>query len=220
VYGTARKNPEIITQIFGAVSNKTRTAIPWIAGKREHSMNTRRYRQRTVRYLAAVSSLTLAIGLQAFAESPIEQPISVATMPAVELDPRVALAGCTDSRCGDETAEGKAVCCPKRVTKEEKKHCWNVKSERICIPRFRFQCNWKKHSKNCDCGDTCYSNRGDCPPKGGRVRCIKVLEKHEYTCEECSYAWEVKYVRTGKGCCRSSGQDCPLCGCASTKANP
>lgn len=176
----------------------------------------------TFRLLAMASCLTFAIGLPVFAVSQIELPKSIepaATLDAKH-DQKITSAGYSDSWCGDsccdgETASGKAVCCSKRVTKEVKKHCWKVKSEMICIPGFRFQCNWKKRSsKSCDCGDTCCSNVSctDCPPKCGRVRCINVLEKHEYTCEKCGYEWEVKCVRTDKSCSRSGGDDCPSCG--------
>ncbi len=173
--------------------------------------------------LTTASCLTLAIGLQAFAKSQLAQPNSItpdATL-AVEHDQNVTQAGYSDSCCGDsccagETASGRVVCYPKRVTKEVKKHCWKVKSEMICIPGFRFQCNWKKRGKSCDYGDTCGASGTctDCPRKCGRVRCINVLEKHEYTCEKCGYEWEVKCVHCANNRRRSEGCDCPSCGAA------
>ncbi|NOZ40443.1 MAG: hypothetical protein GXP24_09485 [Planctomycetes bacterium] len=170
----------------------------------------------TLPMLTIVSCLTLALGVPAFSEPQLEQPSSIArdAALAIETDQNVMPAGCTGSCGSGETASGRAVCCPKRVTKEVKKQCWKVKSERICIPSFRFQCNWWKRGKSRDGGDTCCSSSSctDCPPKCGHVRCINVLEKHETTCEECGYEWEFKCVRTGKGgCC---GDDCPSCGCA------
>ncbi len=179
----------------------------------------------TLRLLTTMSCLTLAIGVQAFAEPQLEQPSTIAagSAPVVERDLNVTPAGCADSCCGGsccggETASDKAVCCPRRVTEDVKKHCWKVKSEVVCIPGFRFECNWKKRCKNkcgCDCGDSCCSSGSccDCPPTCGRVRCIKVLEKHETTCEKCGYEWEVKCIGSGNGgCC------CPSCGCASVEA--
>ena len=173
--------------------------------------------------LSAASCLSLLIGIHAFAESPRQQPDAVATASGGETvvaqDADVTPAGCTDSCCGSGNCCGEAVCCPKRVTEEVKKHCWIVKPELICIPGFRFQCNWRSHRSNVPCDDCCTTDNGcrDCaPPKGGRVRCINVLEKHEYTCEECGYEWEVKCVRTRKGCCRGKEDcRCPSCGCKS-----
>jgi len=73
----------------------------------------------TLRLLATASCLTLVIGLQAFAETQLEQPNSIAldTAPIVKRDQQVSPVGYTDSCCGDETASGRAVCCPKRVMK-------------------------------------------------------------------------------------------------------
>ncbi len=176
-------------------------------------MNSIYFTKATLRVLVVVSCLTLMIGLQVVAHAQLVQPASVATNLTPVQDSKVMLAGCTDSCCRCETASGKAVCCPRRVTEEVKKHCWKVKSEMICIPSFRFRCNWKKRAKNCDCGDGCCAggNCTDCPPKCGRVRCINVLEKHEYTCEKCGYEWDVKCVRSGKKCCPVGGCDCPSC---------
>ncbi len=183
-------------------------------------------RRTTLPVLTTFSCFTLALSLQAFAQPQLEQPLSItpgttpAATPVVKQDQKVTATGCTDSCCcgtdsccGSENASSKAVCCPKRVTVDVKKHCWNVKNETICIPGFRFQCNWRNRcKKGCDCGDACcFSGTNcDCPPKGGRVRCIRVLEKHETTCEKCGYEWEVKSISTGTGgCC---GGDCPSCG--------
>ena len=189
-------------------------------------------RRITLHLLAISTCFTLALSLQASSESQLAQPLSIVpgTIPAtklvqlVERDAKVTPTGCADSCCGGadsccggKTVSGKAICCPKRTTVEVKKHCWNVKNETICIPGFRFQCNWKKRcKKGCDCGDTCCTSSTDCdcPPKCGRVRCIKVLEKHEYTCEQCGYEWEVKSVSTGKDRCCGGSCDCPSCGCA------
>ncbi len=158
---------------------------------------------------------------------------------ALEQDAQVTPTGCTDACCEPSCSAadgccgngsgchgsccGKAVCCPKKVIAEVKKHCWKVTPKMVCIPGFRFQCNWR-HPKGsggdacCDTctGDDCCSSGSCCagaPPKCGRVRCINVLEKHEYKCEECGYEWEVKCVRSGQGRYRGKrGNCCPGCG--------
>ena len=209
-------------------------------------MNTIRLRNLILSRIAMASCLSLTASLQGFAELQLAQPNSVvngtAPMPpaAMEQVQKIIPAGCTDdclddSRCSNGCCNGDccgrccgtAVCCPKRVTQEVKKHCWKVKSEMICIPSFRFQCNWnlmKSSKSSCDtcCGDSCIDNECgcDCLPNCGRVRCINVLEKHEYTCQECGYEWEVKCVCSGKGCNSNGCCDCPSCGgdgcCTST----
>lgn len=122
---------------------------------------------------------------------------------------------CQGSGCGKCCCCCKAVCCPKCVTEEVKKHCWLVKSELVCIPRFQFNlfANFCKYGNN-DCGDCCSNGCCRCTsPSCGRVRCINVLEKHEYTCKECGYEWDVKCVRTGGVRCCGERCSCPSCGC-------
>lgn len=199
-------------------------------------MSKKSLRIANLQLLTIATGLSLAIGLQAFAESQLEQPRSVANGVAsistvvVDQAQGVTPAGCTDSCCGGGeccvsdccgSCCGEAVCCPNRVTEEVKKHCWKVKYENVCIPGFRFECNWvKKRNNGCDCGDTCCSSGSCGTPTCGRVRCIKVLEKHEYTCDKCGYEWEVKCVRSGNNCNGDGGCCCPKCGiggcCAST----
>lgn len=137
---------------------------------------------------------------------------------SIQQDAQVEQTGCTDSCCGApscSTSCCKAVCCPKKVTEEVKKHCWCVKAKQICIPKWQFSLNFGTcNKKNVDCGDCCSSGTCcDCPPPAcGRVRCINVLEKHEYKCEECGYEWEVKCVRAGRKTCSCDGCSCPSCG--------
>ncbi|MGI9427554.1 MAG: hypothetical protein ACR2NM_02770 [Bythopirellula sp.] len=195
--------------------------------------------------LAGACCLSLTIAWQSMAASQIEQPSSVdasltESTEVAEQDAAVTPAGCCDGgtgcqggSCGNNGCCGSGccepVCCPKKVTEEVKKHCWKVQPEMICIPGFRFECNWGKH-KSCQsngccgdsccsdtcCGDSCCGERCGCKDPGtptcGRVRCVNVLEKHEYTCEECGYEWEVKCIRTGKGCCPCGNGCCPSCG--------
>ena len=211
--------------------------------------------QLAFRAMAIAGCISLVLGIQAFAEPQLQQRYLVsvgehAQETLAEQDTEVHPTGCTDSCCGGGDrckksccdggcCNGKnccceAVCCPKRITEEVKKNCWLVKPELVCIPGFRFQCNWNR-DKSCNrgnCYDTCTGGEGGCskgsccecaPPTCGRVRCVNVLEKHEYKCEECGYAWEAKCVRTSNGCCRSKGGcNCPSCGskngcCADSK---
>lgn len=196
--------------------------------------------QRLTRQLISASCLSLLVAWQAFAAEPIQQPNSLetdleaATAIATQ-DTAVTPAGCCDGGCDSGCKKRgcsngncccEAVCCPKKVTEEVKKHCWKVESKMVCIPGYSFECNWRKNScckGSCGCDDTCCSNGScnDCgTPTCGRVRCINVLEKHEYTCEECGYEWDVKRVRKGNSRCKSGCCDCPSCGaggcCAST----
>lgn len=155
---------------------------------------------------------------------PASAPLSAIGETPLKHDANVAPAGCDGDCCGDSCCSGgscgkcscctKAICCPKCVTEEVKKHCWLVKPKMICIPRFQFNL-FSHHSAKADvcCGDGC-TCEACCqrPAPCGRVRCINVLEKHEYKCEECGYEWEIKCVRTGntRSCCK--GCSCPSCG--------
>lgn len=207
------------------------------------------------RQLAVAACLSMLVTWQASALEKLQQPSSIDTgvesTLETEQDSAVEPAGCCDDNCdsccgNDQGCCGnksgsccqsncccKAVCCPKKVTEEVKKHCWLVKPELVCIPGFRFECNWGKSkcgkkSGGCDtcCGDSCCGEGKCCcndpgKPTCGRVRCIHVLEKHEYKCEECGYEWDVKCIRTGRGrsCCGKNGCSCPSCGCASKEAS-
>jgi|GEM_PF-4488639 len=204
--------------------------------------------QTAFHLLVGASCLSLALGMQAFAQPQLQHPQSIAKDAALVQDQGVTPAGCcepgcsvSDGCCGNEGGCNRCcnqyACCPKKVTEEVKKHYWEVKNKMICIPGFRFECNWNKDKccqQGCGCGDTCCSDTccssrccaNSCEkcrcsdpgkPTCGRVRCIKVLEKHDYTCDECGYEWEVKCVRSGnrRSCCEKDGCCCPSCGCAS-----
>ncbi len=93
-------------------------------------------------------------------------------------------------RCGD-------VCYPTVKKDKEKKHCWVVESEKICIPKVRFP--WEKDCN--ECGDCCSCEK-KCPqPKCGRTKCVKVLMKCEYSCPTCKYSWKAPPRGCGKGGC-------------------
>jgi hypothetical protein len=86
------------------------------------------------------------------------------------------------------------------VMGEVEKKCWNVKCEPVCIPKFRWpwEC-WGKSKGGCDsdtcCGDSCCGECCNCaPPKCGKVKTVKVLKQHKYTCKECGYEWDFKCV--------------------------
>lgn len=118
--------------------------------------------------------------------------------------------GCNKLECC--CAEPK--CCPVRTVEKEKKSCWQVASEYVCIPRFRFPWECCDCPASCRCKDCCpgpTGSRGPCGPLCGRVRCVNVLEAHEYECEKCGFQWEVKCVRTTRGS-RSGPCNCPNCG--------
>ncbi len=81
-------------------------------------------------------------------------------------------------------------CCTLSVDKVDvDKHCWEIECKQICIPRIVFP--WQKP----DCCGRCVDN-------GARVKTIKVLKKHSYTCPECEYTWTPRNV----GCCGSCGR--------------
>ncbi|MEQ8208854.1 MAG: hypothetical protein RH917_03410 [Lacipirellulaceae bacterium] len=128
--------------------------------------------------------------------------------------------------------------CESETKKEEvEKHCYNVCAEPVCVPPWRWpwECRKDKCGKKCCdegccdadcdtcCGDTCCGGGCDgCSSCGcssgfslfglkcGKVRCINVLEKEKYKCEECVTKW--KAVK--KGCCGCCGKGSG-CGCAS-----
>ena len=91
--------------------------------------------------------------------------------------------------CGD-------ACYPTVTKGTETKHCWNVDTKAICIPKVRFP--WESTcGKGCggkDCG------KSNCaPPKCGRTKYVKVLVKHEYECSTCKYSWDVDSYKNGGG---------------------
>jgi len=175
---------------------------------------------------AIAAGLSLAATLTSTAGGTLQQPPTIAKPDAVENIPHdavthdaaVTAAGCCDGNCGTRAASAQPVCCAKKVTEKVKRHRWHVKPELVCIPGFRFECNWfeKHRGKDGKCCDRCTDSSGSCgcsesaAPTCGRVRCIKVLEKENYTCDECGYEWEVKCVRSGGRCQRSKCR-CPQC---------
>jgi hypothetical protein len=127
--------------------------------------------------------------------------------------------------CGNPNSCGKCGCnagCEKYCKvvcemKEVKKTVWIVKCEDFCtsLPNCPDKCDNACDSgceKACagNCGGTCKScdpcaslqNRDYIPPKCGKVRTKKVLEKKEIVCKIPSYKCIVVYA------CASCGQNC------------
>jgi hypothetical protein len=83
--------------------------------------------------------------------------------------------------------------CYPTVTKgKETKHCWNIDTKTICIPKVRFP--WETRCCDKGCGKD-----GCLPPKCGRTKEVRVLIKHEYECTVCKYSWDPDSFKNGKG---------------------
>ena len=97
------------------------------------------------------------------------------------LAPLVAAAGPRHphDRCPDC---GNAACVPSLKTVKEKKHCWCIECEPVCIPHIRWP--WQS---SCEL------------PKCGYVKNVKVLKKVEYECEKCGCKWDAKCLGSCPG---------------------
>ena len=146
---------------------------------------------------------------------------------AIAAEPCKAPAACTEVQtCGGEGCCGCCGCacqCEKhcRVVcemKEVKKTVWVVKCEDFCDPRPNFggrccghcgECNGCSAEATCcgdECGnkcDPCAVERNKClvPPKCGKVRTRKILEKKEVVCTVPCYKCVVVY------CCPNCGSN-------------
>ena len=87
--------------------------------------------------------------------------------------------------CGD-------ACYPTVTKGKETKHCWNVETKAICIPKVRFP--WEHGCCDKGCGKD-----GCAPPKCGRTKYVDVLMKHEYECSKCEYSWDVDSYKHDNG---------------------
>ncbi len=87
--------------------------------------------------------------------------------------------------CGD-------ACYPTVTKGKETKHCWDVETKAICIPKVRFP--WETSCCNKGCGKD-----GCVPPKCGRTKYVNVLMKHEYECSTCKYNWDVDSYKYDQG---------------------
>jgi hypothetical protein len=87
-------------------------------------------------------------------------------------------------KCGE-------ACYPTVSVGKEKRHCWEVDTKTICIPRVRFP--WEK-----DCGDKGCCKTECAQPKCGRTKCVNVLLKRTYECDICKYRWNGNPTKQGK----------------------
>lgn len=93
-----------------------------------------------------------------------------------------------------------AGCCEfKAETVDAEKHCWKVECKTICIPNVVFP--WQQ-----DCRHPGLNN-------GAKVKTVRVLKKHKYTCPECKYSW----TPVDHGCC---GVGCGRGGCSACDGMP
>lgn len=99
---------------------------------------------------------------------------------------------CTSKQCSNCPKCGN-VCYPTVKEGKEKKHCWEVKTKTICIPKVRFP--WEK-----SCSDSCCDKQCE-QPKCGRTKCVRVLMKCEYECPKCKYSWDPVPCGCEKGGC-------------------
>ncbi|NOY41726.1 MAG: hypothetical protein GXP26_07820 [Planctomycetes bacterium] len=171
-------------------------------------MNLRQHLKFTVVFLGTACLAVLVSQESLAQQQEIRQPVSLATF---DIDTNVVPASCNGAGCHRKTCSScQSVCCPKPVEKEVKKHSWKVSPKLVCIPAFRWP--WDRFTVKkpgcCDGGDAgCADSQANC----GRVRCVNVLEKHEYTCNECGYEWDIKRVCTSSGHRKAVGQFCPEC---------
>jgi len=112
----------------------------------------------------------------------------ILTLAALTFVGRTAWAG--DCGCEVECPRCNHVCKLTTEKETEKKHCWKVKCEPICIPGIRFP--WEK----------C------CKPKCAKLKYVNVLEKREYECERCKYKFEPVCTGGCGGACGCAGSTC------------
>lgn len=128
-------------------------------------------------------------------------------------------------------------------TKEVKKHVWVVKCEDFCVPLPNCGhkgCGGCDECRACsaaeasgcepacrDCGDgkkcdPCAAEKNKClvPPKCGKVREKKTLEKKEIVCKVPSYKCVVVYACSACGCQESGSEKAPAAAPTDTPAAP
>jgi hypothetical protein len=144
--------------------------------------------------------------------------------------------GC-DASCCQECGDAcrgctccRDVCCPMVEEVKEKKSCWKVNCEKVCVPAISlpwepggspltlFNClrGHEKSSCGCECascdskancGDTCCSCTQCCrcePVRCGTVRAVHVLEEESRDVTKCKTKWEIKSVLPTCGnCCET-----------------
>jgi hypothetical protein len=83
---------------------------------------------------------------------------------------------------------------------QQKKHCWEVECQPICIPRVTFP--WQKCCRT---------------PKCAKLKYVRSLKKVEYECSVCKYEWTAEPVTCRGACGNGSSCDCDV---TSTAAVP
>lgn len=114
-------------------------------------------------------------------------------------------------------------CCKLKVSEgTEKKTCFSVETEQICVPRFVFP--WQNCKKKCSkescCGGCsgsctgcttpggCCGQKSGCGPvnhNGACIRTVHKLKKDSYECPKCNYKWSVEDGEDSEGSCTSAG---------------
>lgn len=113
----------------------------------------------------------------------------------------VARPAATIAQCHGNARCGCHVQCPQcrsycklEIDKDkEEKSCWTVECETICIPpvTFPWQCT---------------------PKKCAKTKTIRILKKHKYECDVCSYTWtlvEPPCAQHGQPCAESPEDGAP-----------
>ncbi|MCA9039372.1 MAG: hypothetical protein KDA65_03390 [Planctomycetaceae bacterium] len=103
-------------------------------------------------------------------------------------------AGCCDTPC--DCCSKVLVCCKSTEIKKEKKTCYEVECEHICVPQVKFP--WKKllHMGG---GDPCCCEESE--TTCGKIIAVKKLKKESYEVEKCVCKWEIKEIDR-IGCCK------------------
>lgn len=103
------------------------------------------------------------------------------------------------------------ICRPEIKTKTEKKHCWEVECDYVCVPKVQCPISaWirsKIHGDAESCCDTCGTagcngcETGVCnqTPLHARIRTVRRLKKVEYECEKCVVEWHIEQCSACNG---------------------
>ncbi|QDU79345.1 hypothetical protein Pla110_10530 [Polystyrenella longa] len=88
------------------------------------------------------------------------------------------------------------ICCPSTTIEKEKKTCFEVECEHICVPQVNF--SWKQLcALACGLADPCEPAAPAC----GKIITVKKLKKENYEVDKVVYKWEIKETHQ-LGCCK------------------
>jgi hypothetical protein len=182
--------------------------------------------------LAIMTVVDSAAGQQpvALVHQPEEIPPGSFSESSVSAGIASGSSSCCCERCGGGGGAGRhfgcrcrEVCCPRIEEATEKRSCWVVKCEKVCVPAVQFP--WEpggskltlfswfhKHTKSAQCGDACHgqvcrqgSHDPDYrPTKCGYVRCVCVLDSEDYEVTAANCQWDIRRL--------------PACSCATSSA--